>query len=173
MDFYVYTLADPRDGAVFYVGKGQRNRAWQHTEHVRRGRKVSNAAKTDRIKEILRSRREPTVEIVKRFTLEVDALRLEAEMIASLPNLTNVHSRGGATTRLVCGIPLQKRVKQHESMKDWLTKAQSWPNGATIPGYANGDAMAADFMEIISGLVAIGEDIFYGPRGEILKSRGA
>lgn len=92
MDFYVYTLADPRDGAVFYVGKGQRNRAWQHTEHVRRGGKVSNAAKTDRIKEILRSRHEPAVAIVKRFTSENEALRLEAELIDWMGKLCDIQS---------------------------------------------------------------------------------
>lgn len=27
--YYVYTLSDPRDGAVFYLGKGQRTRAWR------------------------------------------------------------------------------------------------------------------------------------------------
>lgn len=28
--WYVYTLADPRSGAVFYVGKGTKNRLHQH-----------------------------------------------------------------------------------------------------------------------------------------------
>ena len=32
--FYVYVLIDPRDNEVFYVGKGQGERAFQHERDV-------------------------------------------------------------------------------------------------------------------------------------------
>lgn len=54
--WYVYTLADPRDGAVFYVGKGKGNRAWQHEAGVRNGRPDGNARKGQLIREVLVAR---------------------------------------------------------------------------------------------------------------------
>jgi hypothetical protein len=43
--FYVYELIDPRDGKVFYVGKGKGERAWQHEIDVRRGDQGRNPKK--------------------------------------------------------------------------------------------------------------------------------
>ena len=51
-DAYVYELIDPRDGKVFYVGKGRNSRAWAHEKAARRG-KVHNAFKTALIMEII------------------------------------------------------------------------------------------------------------------------
>src|SRR5690348_9647048 len=56
--FYVYQLIDPRDGAVFYVGKGSGDRMFQHVRDAKRGR-VSNEAKTRRILDILEGGVEP------------------------------------------------------------------------------------------------------------------
>lgn len=42
--FYVYRLLGPRTGLVFYVGKGQRFRAWHHQLAVAAGRVHANAA---------------------------------------------------------------------------------------------------------------------------------
>jgi hypothetical protein len=35
--WYVYTLIDPRDGSIFYVGKGQRNRMYIHVWSTKKG----------------------------------------------------------------------------------------------------------------------------------------
>lgn len=40
--FYVYRLLDPRTGLVFYVGKGQRFRAWHHQRAAAAGRVHAN-----------------------------------------------------------------------------------------------------------------------------------
>lgn len=51
--FYVYELIDPRTDWVFYVGKGQGRRAWQHEQAVRRGDLSKNARKSAVISEII------------------------------------------------------------------------------------------------------------------------
>jgi hypothetical protein len=51
--FYVYALVDPRDDAMFYIGKGTGKRKSAHTELVRKGRWDSNGVKCERIEAIL------------------------------------------------------------------------------------------------------------------------
>jgi hypothetical protein len=95
--FYVYELVDPRDGAVFYVGKGQGKRDRAHIGYARR-MCVRNPAKTRRIREIMDAGHEVGIVRVVEGLGEVEALRLERAEIAShgLANLTNI-SRGQHT----------------------------------------------------------------------------
>lgn len=90
MRFYVYALSDPRDGSTFYIGKGQKRRAWQHEIDARKGRE---GRKADRIREIIESGHSPRVEILKRFNDEVEAYIYEASLIkknrASLLNIAH------------------------------------------------------------------------------------
>jgi hypothetical protein len=53
--FYVYQLIDPRDGKVFYVGKGCKRRMYTHAEAVKQGKdpKCYNGVLYERIKQIL------------------------------------------------------------------------------------------------------------------------
>jgi hypothetical protein len=83
---YVYLYLDPRDGSVFYVGKGRGNRAFSHLEDTNESRKVR------RIEEIHRAGLEPTIEIlVHQLPDEETALRIEAAVIdlLALDELTN------------------------------------------------------------------------------------
>lgn len=141
VDFYVYTLADPRTKEVFYVGKGKGKRAWQHVAEVRSG-KISNQAKHDRIQAILKSNREPVVRIVRDFLREKEALDLEAQMIATLPNLTNIATRGapGGDRSL--------------NLYKWLETVEKWPNGPTFPGMYNGHIEAHNFVVQVRRLLA-------------------
>ncbi len=176
--FYVYTLADPDDGIVFYVGKGQRERAWQHTKDVRADRKPTNSGKIAKIKAILARGLEPFVNIVQRFDLEKDALELEAQMIAAIPDLTNIASRGALSARVkvikrqiaAAPKPTKAMLKTHWYLKNWLAWAKTWPYGATIPNHPNGDALGAEFMEMVEQLVKTGDEDFYGTGGQALKS---
>lgn len=99
MSFYVYELVDPRDGAVFYVGKGKRGRIDQHEVEARKGKA---SLKCDRIREI----DEAGLKIQKRkVSTHVDeqaAFDAEAALICEygLANLTNIcpGGNGGASS---------------------------------------------------------------------------
>ena len=88
--YYVYVLADPTDGKVFYVGKGRGRRAWQHFREWRRG-KVCNPAKFTRIAEIAEAGHEPSVFVLASGLQEPAAYQTERQVIAciGLANLTN------------------------------------------------------------------------------------
>lgn len=87
--FYVYRLIDPRFGSVFYVGKGQGQRAWSHQARVIAGNYDGNSAKADIILAIVEAGLSVKVEIVERFADADDALDLEYRLIEESPHLTN------------------------------------------------------------------------------------
>lgn len=91
--FYVYELIDPRDGQVFYVGKGKRDRANAHEREALRGK---HSRKCRKIREIIAARHSVTVRKVKYFTSENAAYKFEERHIKSigLGNLTNVAAGG-------------------------------------------------------------------------------
>jgi len=89
LGFYVYSLIDPRDKSIFYVGKASsNNRAFNHLQS-----KKSETNKQKRIKEIRRAGHEPVVEII-RYGLDSEsaAFDVEAAVIDAIgiENLTNV-----------------------------------------------------------------------------------
>lgn len=92
--YYVYKLIDPRDGRVFYVGKGKGQRMYQHEKEARRG-KYSRKCKA--IREIIGSGAKIRYEIDSHHKVEADAYARERELIdeIGLCNLTNVIPGGG------------------------------------------------------------------------------
>ncbi|MCP1550689.1 MULTISPECIES: GIY-YIG nuclease family protein [Methylorubrum] len=92
--FYVYRLVDPSNGETFYVGKGQRSRAWHHERLVRAGRSAGNPAKCARISQILAADSRVIVEVEAAYTLESDALEHEWRLIDGMPRLTNLMPGG-------------------------------------------------------------------------------
>lgn len=64
LGWYVYTLRDPRDDTVFYIGKGKGNRAYQHARHAAGGSSLLDA-KRGLIREIHATGRQVIVEIVR------------------------------------------------------------------------------------------------------------
>jgi hypothetical protein len=85
LKFYVYLYIDPRDGEVFYVGKGTGNRCFHHLKDVRESDKAA------RIADIRKARFEPCIEVLKYGLTEQQALLVEATAIDLLEvdNLAN------------------------------------------------------------------------------------
>lgn len=93
--FYVYHLIDPRNGKVFYVGKGSGNRVAHHERDAKKLR-FANSPKEALIHEIWMDGLEVERRIVQRFDVEAEAYVFEKQEIAriGLWNLTNL-SKGG------------------------------------------------------------------------------
>lgn len=91
--FYVYSLSDPIDGKVFYIGKGQGKRIDAHEKEARNG---VHSAKCDKIREIWSYGRKVKKTVIKDFASENDALEYEFTLIneIGLENLTNVFHGG-------------------------------------------------------------------------------
>jgi hypothetical protein len=124
MRYYVYVHKKLTDGEIFYVGKGQDDRAWSIEGRTRQWIKI--AAECGR-----------GVEIVAWFDLEADALRLESMLIllhgAKLANvLRQGHPSRKGKGRKALGRPHAPEVmidgepawtwKQQGSYKTWQTR---------------------------------------------------
>lgn len=94
MTFYVYDLIDPRDGSIFYVGKGTRNRIHAHEAEARAGRQ---SRKCRRIREIEALGLSVVKSKVAHFGDEKLAYAFEAERIEQIGlwRLTNCVPGGG------------------------------------------------------------------------------
>ncbi|MBI3732599.1 MAG: hypothetical protein HY259_03965 [Chloroflexi bacterium] len=89
LGYYVYTLADPKTGKVFYVGKGTGNRVFAHaTEAIRNPVKSD---KLDRIRRIRASGRNVKYEIIRHGMTEKEAFEVESALIdfVGLKRLSN------------------------------------------------------------------------------------
>ena len=84
--FYVYAYVDPRDEAVFYIGKGVGNRAFAHLAEA------PQSAKGKRLRAIRDAGGEPRIDILAHGLEETVAAKLEAAAIDLLgkQQLTNL-----------------------------------------------------------------------------------
>jgi len=100
--YYIYALKDPRQSPAdpFYIGKGTGSRAWEHSL------RVDQTTKGKRIAEILDAGLAVITTVLADDLTEVQALKLEAELIAAfgvIANggiLTNTISPSGKVRRL-------------------------------------------------------------------------
>ena len=99
LKWYVYRLIDPRNGETFYVGKGQRNRIFQHAKGALSATKNEDAVdlKSQRIKEIATSGLD-VAHVIHRHNIDDQklAFQIEAALIDAYPGLTNKVSGHGA-----------------------------------------------------------------------------
>lgn len=92
--YYVYTLTDPRDLKVFYIGKGTAARNYAHTHKLTMPQSDNMSPKSKLIRDIINDGDEVVSTIVKRFSDEQDAYDFEAELIAKTPGLLNAMAGG-------------------------------------------------------------------------------
>jgi uncharacterized protein len=85
LGYYVYALRDPRNGELFYVGKGKGQRAYQHARRgatARRG--AEEGLKLARIRAICERGLYPEVEIIRHELSEDEAFTVEAGVLDAL-----------------------------------------------------------------------------------------
>ena len=99
--YYVYSLKDPRSSPAmpFYVGKGTGSRAFDHLVNPDATRKYK------RIREIVADGHQPIVDILVDQLTEVDALRIEAELISAF----GTEESGGPLTNAVVPSGLRRK----------------------------------------------------------------
>lgn len=101
--YYVYRLIDPRNYETFYVGKGCRNRVFQHANGVIKMDNKNEESNEDeetfkirQIREILAEGKE-VITMIHRWNLtEQEAFEVEAALIDCYPGLTNIQSGHGS-----------------------------------------------------------------------------
>lgn len=110
---YVYVYIDPRNGEVFYIGKGRGNRLFSHLDDQ------SNTDKFARIVEIRRSGNEPQIDILRYGLTDSEAALVEAAAIdliskAKLTNRVSGHHKrsfGRITSQELIALLPAKPVK--------------------------------------------------------------
>ena len=85
LGYYVYVYSDPDTKKPFYVGKGKGNRVFAHLTDEAESKKV------EYIQNLLKTGKEPLIEILVHGVDEVTALKVEAAAIdlIGIDNLTN------------------------------------------------------------------------------------
>ncbi len=149
---YCYLLADPRDGQVFYVGKGVRARVQVHARRVRAGR-VDNAGKCKRIAEVHAAGREVLELVFASGLTERGAFATEKAMIAALRDhgLTNIAEGNGTNAdRLAEQVAAFKR----NFLPEWLWRQRARPEQVALVEKMGGHAAVRDqlFAELDEAL---------------------
>lgn len=133
--FYVYDLIDPRDGSIFYVGKGRGQRINDHERDARAGKQSS---KCDRIREIWAAGHQVSKRIVKQFDMEAAAYAFEAQrtMDIGLENLTNEKLGGQGGRRMTSSDLALERVQvAFWCLKRWNELGR--PLWVGVPGFGS------------------------------------
>jgi hypothetical protein len=88
--YYVYRLIDPRNGETFYVGKGNKNRVFDHLAQEADSDDDALTEKIERIRQIKSSGLD-VLHIIHRHGMDEEtAFAVEAALIEAYPGLTNL-----------------------------------------------------------------------------------
>ena len=124
LNYYVYKLIDPRNGQVFYIGKGRGNRVFQHMSEEINFTEDEDCInlKISTIREI-RSNGLSVIPIIHRHGMnEETAFEVEAALIDATPGLTNIqdghgnHERGSASVQEIITKYTAERVTFDENV---------------------------------------------------------
>jgi hypothetical protein len=148
MRFFVYELIDPRSGAAFYVGKGQRNRDEAHEYEARKAAKVCSE-KVRKIREIWFCDLEIVRRRIAHFNDEADAYAFEAARIAEigLQNLTNVKP-GGFGSKWPAESVGAGRPRRVVTAGEWLGAVSTAPRAfwLWLRAHLSGGSLALDWQ---------------------------
>jgi uncharacterized protein len=79
LGYYVYALVDPRDEAIFYVGKGKGNRCFAHLKCMK------HSDKSERVAQIRKSGGQPRIDILAHaLRSEKEAFTVESAVIDAI-----------------------------------------------------------------------------------------
>ena len=153
--FYTYLLADPRDGGVFYVGKGWRSRLSRHAALVRAGR-VDNAEKCRRIAEIHASGLQVLELVFAGGLSEQGALQLERVLIEELRNTGLTNIAGGNCTNAERIAELVAAAKR-QLIPAWLWKLTASPEQKAMVArlYGTPEAMRQALLDELDEALAL------------------
>jgi len=117
-EYYVYCLTDPRDGRAFYIGKGSRNRCYDHAVAVRCNREA-NRKKRERILDIHKAGLEPKPWLLANGLAENRAYSLEEYIIKTIgyEHLANLHPKEFTSTWRRMAILLLRLNKWRDVME--------------------------------------------------------
>ena len=118
LKYYVYLYIDPRNDEIFYVGKGNRNRAFSHLKEESEKQKVA------RIKDIKRDGMEPRIEILLHgINDDETAKKVEASIIdlIGIERLTNLQR--GYESREYGRMSLEQIIATYSAEKADITDA--------------------------------------------------
>lgn len=143
----MYRLIDPRDGSVFYVGKGSGKRILQHEADAARGR-IGNVAKHERILAIWAAGLQVEREMVAEGLTESQAFDLERQLIGDRAGLANIQP-GGMSAR-------DRNAMRARCLLGLMVPYEAWlagPHPEPVDDYPGGpralyDAFAAVLTDI-------------------------
>ena len=112
---YVYRLIDPRNGETFYIGKGKRNRVFDHAAGQQNllGDEDKQEAKIKRIREILNAGFAVGHVIHRHGLDDTTAMEVEAALIDAYQGITNVQGGYESDDRGV--MHAQEVIRQYEA----------------------------------------------------------
>jgi hypothetical protein len=154
--YYVYQLIDPRDGSVFYIGKGTGERIKQHTRAAKAGI-VGNAKKHQRIDAILAAGLSVHEFIVADNLDEKQAYQIEREMIKAMKNdgITNILN--GFVTNAEKSVEQAKAlIKMTKPFELWAATISDYKRKAVIAASGSLEAFYKDRMEFLNMVVGMG-----------------
>lgn len=119
--FYVYFLVDPRDGRIFYIGKGTGSRISHHARDARRG-KIQNAEKHKRISQILDAGLKVEEVYFEVGLNETEALQIERQLIGRLRSFGLTNIAGGNMSNEELDLQRALALRKIIAPLDWLER---------------------------------------------------